>query len=120
MAPKTNLTFQELQTALEADGLPSAIVVDATANKVFIDVSVLTGENITSLSQSGVVEALYKLRKGAGAAQETVNEGQIDGERLAAFPASSFGAPVDGFVSTTLVSTYLIPLNEQTVNGPTQ
>ena len=120
MAPKTNLTFQELLTALEADGLPSAIVVDAAAKKVFIDVSVLTGENITSLSQSGVVEALYKLRKGAGAAQQTVNENQADGEQLAAFPPSSFGPPVDGFVSTTLVSSFLIPLNEHTVNGPVQ
>ncbi len=120
MAAKTDLTFSEIQTELDAQGLTNAIFVDGTANKVFIDVGVLTGGNVTALTQEGVAEVLYKLRKAAGTAQETVNEAQAAGDQLAAFPPFSYGPPVDGNVSVTMVSTYLIPLNENTVSGPNQ
>jgi hypothetical protein len=44
------------------------------------------------------VQALYQLRECAARAQITVNANQTIGERLAAFPTSSTGTAVNGYV----------------------
>lgn len=117
MAVKSDLTWQELQAELTALGYTNAIAV--SGGKVVIDVGVITGETVDGMTDSGVVEFLYKIRQAAGNAQETVNEAITNtAEQLTSFPAFSYGAPTaDGFVSVTQVSSFLIPLNTSSILG---
>lgn len=116
MTARTDLTFQELETELAANGLPDALKV--IAGKLYVDISIINGVTVADLTEQGVAELLYKLRIAAGDAQETVNAPLATGERLAAYPPFSYGPPINGKVSVTHVSTYLIPLNENTITSP--
>lgn len=114
---RTDLTWQEVQAELTLMGLPDAIII--SGGKVMIDVGVITGESITALSQSTFVEFLYKIREAAGKAQISVNNSLPVEEQLQAFPLFSYGPPSEeGFVGVTQVSSFLIPLNTDTILGP--
>lgn len=117
MAAKTDLTWQELDNALTAQGYADAVVV--SGGKVMLDVGVLTGVSTTALTQEGVCEFLYKLRFGAGNAQETANATiTLPEEQLTSFPPFSYGNPtVDGLIGVTQVSSFLIPLNLNSIFG---
>ena len=116
MAARTDLTFQELETALAANGLVNALTV--IAGKAYVDISVVNGVAVADLSGQGVAELLYKLRVAAGNAQDTVNAPLATGERIASYSPFSYGPPINGQVSVTHVSTYLIPLDPNSVLSP--
>jgi len=116
MTARIDLTFQELETELAAKGLTDAIKV--IGGKVYIDVSVINGSAVTDLSSEGVAETLYKLRIAAGNAQTTVNADLATGDKLSSYPPFSYGPPINGKVSVTHVSTFLIPLNENSILSP--
>ncbi|MHC5719130.1 MAG: hypothetical protein ACYTX0_45475 [Nostoc sp.] len=90
MTAITDLTWQQLE---DASGITGAIAVVGTGDtaKVMIDVSLITGSHIAALSATGVIDFLIKLREFAAAAQVTANVGQAVGEKLAAFPALTYG-----------------------------
>lgn len=117
MAAKTDLTWQELNNALVAMGYTNAVVV--SGGKVMVDVGIITGVATTALTQGGVCEFMYKMRQGAGNAQETVNATIVNtAEQLTSFPPFSYSNPtVDGLVGVTQISAYLIPLNLDSVFG---
>jgi hypothetical protein len=99
MAQITDLTWQQLETASSS----SLIIVDNSLG-LLLKLSVLT--DAVSLPTNpkdsmGVVQALYRLREFAAAAQATANAGQSIGERLAAFPPASNGTAVNGFVMSS-------------------
>ncbi|MGF1481253.1 MAG: hypothetical protein ACFB4I_17515 [Cyanophyceae cyanobacterium] len=81
MAAIKDLTFQQLQDAI---GVADAITVIGTApnETLSIDVSKVTGDSIQALTDTGVLELFAKLYYACRDAQATVNEGQVDGERL--------------------------------------
>lgn len=117
MAAKTDLSWQEVQDELTAMGYTDAVAV--VGGKIMIDVGVITGESVTAMTQEGVVEFLYKFRQGAGLAQTTANESQIEGEQLASFPPFSYGAPSEeGLIEVTQVSAFVIPLDTTSITGP--
>ena len=99
MAAITDLTFAQLSDALETTG---AIYVgeDTLGNiTVQLSISAINNEVINNPSTIGVVKFLTRLREACHKAQEMVNQGQVDGEKLDAFPAAiSTGAVVDGYV----------------------
>ena len=118
MAAITDLTWQEL-----ADEAPTGAII-VSGGKVMIDVGALTGDTLTALSDSGVVEALFKIRDAAGKAQVTVNAaansgaGPAAGEALAAFPRYVYSTVgPTGNVSVTQSSSFVIPLTTSTVYG---
>lgn len=115
MAAKTDLTFDELNTALGGSAISFA------AGVISIDVSAITGDTYTALTDAGVLEFLFKLRKACGVAQTTVNATQIAGERLAAFPGFSYSSPdANGIVTVSQAHTVLLPLTDSSVLGPSQ
>jgi hypothetical protein len=111
MAQIIDLTWQQLETASSS----SLIIVDDNVG-LLLRLSALTGAVTLPLdnpkNSTGVVQALYRLREYAAAAQATVNAGKSIGERLAAFPSASNGTAVNGFVMSSgqiIVRTPLSP-----------
>lgn len=112
MPPITDLTWQQLETAITVS---NAIILDPT-HGLCIRVGALLGNNPTAKTAAGVVEFLFKLRESANKAQDTVNANQSVEERLAAFPPTTSGTPVNGitlqagliYVQTPLVTTGIL------------
>ncbi len=111
MAAKTDLTFEELNTAL------GATVFTSSGSDITLSVSALTGDTYTALTDEGIIEMLYKLRAACSTAQDTANEALVDGEKLDSFPGFSFSPPADGYVTVTQSQTVRIPLDTATVIG---
>lgn len=95
MAQITDLTWQQIESA--ATGITNLVFVDAT-HGVCLRVSALLANAVANKSGIGVVEFLHELRNIAAVAQESANENAIIGERLAAFPPSSSGTVINGYV----------------------
>jgi hypothetical protein len=113
MVAKTDLTFDELNTALGGSAISFA------GGVITISVNAVTGDTYAALSDTGVLELLFKIRKACGVAQDAANETQVDGEKLAAFPRFSYSPPTpDGFVSVIQSHSVLLPLADATVVGP--
>ncbi|MCL6755399.1 hypothetical protein KBT16_32230 [Nostoc sp. CCCryo 231-06] len=110
MAQITDLTFQQLETA---SGSTNLLIVDGT-NGLMLRLSALTTAAVTAKSNSGVVQALYKLRELAALAQIAANTNAVIGERLAAFPQASTGTAVNGYV---ISSGQIITKTPLSVNG---
>lgn len=83
----TDLTFLELSEA----GNNCCVVVDG---KVYIDVSLLTGDTISSLNDQNVLEMLAKLLKAGYEAQEERNESLASGLKLGAISPPSSNVPI--------------------------
>lgn len=109
----TDLTWQQLETAI---GVNNAIIVDPT-HGVCIRVGAFLDANPTNKTATGVVEALFELREAAKKAQDTVNTGQSIGERLAAFPPSTSGTAVNGFVIQQGMIVARFPLATNGISG---
>ena len=107
-----DLTWAQVETALGNAGI---ISIDADGN-IVIKPTLITGEGATLVSP-GVIEFLYKFLLACNAAQTAVNSNQAVGNRLAAFPPFSAGAPIDGYVQVTQQVVSRIPLNTSTVIG---
>lgn len=115
MAIKDDLTWAELQAELPAGS------ITLVGNDIQISVSALSGgDTFAALTDSGVVELLYKLRLAAGRAQVTVNaalDPAVD-TPLAAFPTFSFGIPSDdGGVTVSQTTNAVLQLDAATVKG---
>lgn len=96
----SDLTFNELSIA----GNNCCVVNDG---KVFIDVSLLTGQSIDELDNVGVLETLAKLMQSAYSAQDEKNETLATGQKLNAIAEPSSNVPaLDGgsIVATTSYS----------------
>ena len=93
-----DLTWQQLSNKCPANAI---VVANGT---VKIDVSLLTGDPIESLSDSGVVEAISKLLAFAEKAQSTINTGLVTPNRLNSF-SSTFGNIDDSGDATTITIT---------------
>lgn len=111
MAVKTDLTFDELNTALGGSAITFA------GNDVTISVSAITGDTYTALTDNGVIEFLYKFRTACGNAQEVANATLLPGELLDSFPGFSFSPPNNNEVQVTQSHTIKIPLDTSTVVG---
>lgn len=99
MAAITDLTFDQLSNALGTTGAIS-VGEDTLGNiTVQLSISAINDETVNSLASTGVVKFLTRLREACHKAQEIVNQGQAEGEKLDAFPAAvSSGSVVDGYV----------------------
>lgn len=124
MAAITDLTWTQLAASAPANSVQLSDGTTPLAAGVYLNISNLTGDAVTALSNAGVLEAMYKLRVAAGAAQTAVNAaanggaGPLDGEALAAFPPFTFsGVSADGEVTVTQVSSYVLPVSFNTVLG---
>ncbi len=108
---KTDLTFDELNTAL------GGAAITQSGDDITISVKAVTGDTKDALINEGVIEFLYKLRSACGTAQDTANESEAAGDQLDSFPPFSFSPPADGYVSVTQSQTVRIPLDSATVVG---
>lgn len=120
MAIVQDLTFSELNTeavALTSIGVP---IFTLSGTDILLNVSALTGDTFTALTDSGFVEMMYKIRKLATLAQETVNEAiaTTPEEELISFPTFSFSIPSsEGLVAVTQVQTVTLTLDDNVIVG---
>jgi hypothetical protein len=110
----TDLTWSQVETAL---GNAGAIAPDADGLLV-INPALITGQAMT-MNDFGVIEFLYKFLLACNVAQTAINSNQEVGQRLAAFPAFSAGAPINNYVQISQQVICRIPLNTNTVIGST-
>ncbi len=106
---KTDLTFDELNTALGGAAITQA------GDDINISVKAVTGDTKDALTNDGVIEFLYKLRSACGTAQATANESEVAGDQLDSFPAFSFSPPADGYVTVTQSQTVALSRGMRTV-----
>lgn len=124
MTAITDLTWTQLAAETPANAIALSDGTAPLTAGVYINISALTGDTVNSLSSTGVLEAMYKLRLAAGEAQATVNAaansgaGPDDGEALAAFPPFTFSQiSVEGTATVTQVSNFVLPVSFNTVLG---
>ena len=114
MTTVTDLSFTQMNTAAQADSLIGRDVFqfDATNNNVLINVNALTGKNLTSLDDLGVVGLMYMLRRVAGDAQIAVNDATATTpeETLKSFPESTTSSPANGLIEVQTSSVFNIPV----------
>jgi hypothetical protein len=120
MAIVQDLTFADIN--IEAVALPSiaAPIFTLSGTDILMNVSVLTGDTFTALSETGFIEMMYKIRKLANSAQTTVNAAiaTLPEEALTAFPNFTFGLPsAAGLVEVTQVQTVVLSLDDSAIIG---
>lgn len=121
MAPITDLTFEQLAAAAPN---PAAFYLgeDPQGNITLnVSLTMLLGENITSLTSDGVIKAAVKILAMLRTAQENVNAGALPGEALDAVPtAVSDGEIINGYVTQIQTLKSLIAVASATeIVGPT-
>lgn len=99
MAAITNLTFEQINN--EATNQ----IFMYSQGDIILSLAALTGDTYTGLTDAQVVEAIWKLRELAAAAQITVNTGVDVDEQLVAFPISSTGVFDPDTLSVPLAGT---------------
>lgn len=99
MPALTDLTWQQLNDIFENPLIAQVAGGESTTN-LMLNLTILSPEFITT-DQTGVVKALAKLLEIARKAQEKLNEGKPAGEKLAAFPAPTVGATINGYAPVT-------------------
>ena len=118
MAAITDLTFEQLNDAAIADPNIGQAIFSFSGDTITLDIKKLTGDSFTAITDEGVCEALFKLRKLAGEAQETVNATAQPGEELISFPPFTYGIPsANGLVTVNQIQTVRLPLLANTVIG---
>lgn len=73
MTTISDLTFEQINTEAIADPNIGAAIFTLSGTDISLDVSLLTGDTYTALTDEGVLEAFFKFRQLAFRAQETVN-----------------------------------------------
>src|SRR3712207_535590 len=96
MAAITDLTWQQVQDALDATG---AIAV--ASGKVVITVETVTGDATATMTDAGVLKFINTLLDACLEAQTTANVNQVTGEKLNSFSNPTYGAPSNGNVLVT-------------------
>lgn len=89
-----DLTWEQVNVALGTNA------ISVVGGSVVLNISTLTGDAVSAMTSTGVVEACIKFLRGCAIAQETVNAAALPGQRLNSFPTPSFGTP---FLDTTAV-----------------
>lgn len=102
----TDLTWSQLNQALiELNGGTGIIETNDSDFATVINVGKTLGYpptlNDNSQGTYGVIRFMARLLDACRLAQETVNQGQSVGERLAAFPAPTPGATTGGYAALT-------------------
>lgn len=114
-----DLTFSEL-----ANTLPTGSIIVDSNQGVMLKVSAITGDTIDELSDTGVVETLFKLVRAAHQAQNAVNQNAPAGQRLNAFPAPVPSTPtisnneIRARMTVSVVAE--MPVNSDAAIGPQQ
>jgi len=124
MAAITDLTFTQLAAASPANSIVLSNGTAPLAAGVYLNASNITGDTIDALTDTGVLELMFKIRQYAGIAQTTVNaaanggDGPDPGEALAAFPPYAYSnISADGEVTVSQTSAFTLPVNFNTVLG---
>ena len=124
MAAITDLTFTQLAAASPANSIVLSDGTTPLAAGVYLNASNITGDTIDALTDTGVLELMFKIRQYAGTAQTTVNaaanggDGPDPGEALAAFPPYIYSnISIDGNVTVSQTSAFTLPVNFNTVLG---
>ena len=124
MAAITDLTFTQLAAASPANSIVLSDGTTPLAAGVYLNASNITGDTIDALTDTGVLELMFKIRQYAGTAQTTVNaaanggDGPDPGEALAAFPPYTYSnISADGEVTVSQTSVFTLPVNFNTVLG---
>lgn len=115
-----DLTYAQLSAAL-----PTGSVIDDPTHGVILKCSAITGDNIDELSDTGVVETLFKLVRAAHSAQASVNQNEPAGQRLNAFPAPVPSTPTiasNGEIHARMTVSVVaeMPVNPDAAIGPQQ
>lgn len=119
------ISFESLASA--PDVAADSFLVDR--GQVMLNVSAFIGRPVAGLSESAVVELVYKLIRVAAAAQTTINAGDGSplpaGERLAAFTAPAISPPrlaPDGKLYSTATAsvTAQLPIQVGEATAPKQ
>lgn len=113
-----DLTFAQLSAAL-----PAGSVIDDSTHGILLKVSSISGDTIDELSDTGVVETLFKLVRAANAAQASINANEAPGSRLNAFPALVPSTPTianDGTVKARITASVVaeMPVSINDAVGP--
>lgn len=109
-----DLTFQQL-----ANAAPSGAIT-LSGSDVVISLSTLTGDNIDSLSKTGVVEACIKLLNAAEIAQSQANIGSVSPNRLNSFFSTFSSVTTTGGIATTQNTRSVagvVTLNQDAITG---
>ncbi|WP_342597701.1 hypothetical protein VKI21_06985 [Cyanobacterium aponinum UTEX 3222] len=119
MAAITDLTFEQLNNAAIADPNIGEAIFSFAGDTITLDVKKLTGDSFTAITDEGICEVMFKLRKLCSEAQETVNESVVDpDEQLTSFPPFTYGLPsAQGLVTVNQIQTVQLPLLANTVKG---
>lgn len=120
MAIVSDLTFQSINEAAIADPNIGVAVLSITGDVISLDVKALTGDSYAALSDEGVLEMMFKLRKLCTDAQVATNAAVANDptEELNSFPPFSYGIPsATGLVDVSQTQTMRIPITSNTVVG---
>lgn len=120
MAIVSDLTFQSINEAAIADPNIGVAVLSITGDVISLNVKALTGDAYTALTDIGVLEMMFKLRKLCTDAQVATNEAiaTTPAEELNSFPPFSYGIPsASGLVDVSQTQTMRIPIVSNTVVG---
>ncbi len=101
----TDLTWQEILTELPANSVTISDGTTPLTAGAYIDLSTLTGDSITALTNNGVIETVVKLIQAGLRAQATINDGVSAGSQLNAFLTPTTTAPTvatDGTINTDI------------------
>lgn len=112
MAPITDLTFEQVANQVETEPNPFFVGADADGNvTVLVSMTILTGQDIADLTSTGVVKAMVRLRSLCAKAQKVVNQDQIPGERLDAFPiVLTSSQSEEGFIEQSAPVNYRVAI----------
>lgn len=122
MAAITDLTFDQLATALDTDG--ALFIGEDPVGNISIMLSIAAindDEAANDLAATGVIKLMTRLIEACRRAQIAVNESQVAGEMLDAFPgATSTGTVTDGyFQQTTSLKSKIAVSSATVIVGPT-
>ena len=113
-----DLTWEQLNTASNNDPDIGADICSFADSKVTIDLAVLTGKTFTGLTNAGVLQAMFRMRKLAGDAQALANDGVPDDEQLNSFPPFSYAPPTpEGIININQVQDMVIKISTANITG---
>lgn len=104
-----DLKFSDLAAAAPANSVVVSNGTVALPAGVYINVSNLTGDAVTALSNEGVTETAIKLLKYGNKAQTTANA-VTGATQINSFPSLSYGTPIvatDGSVASTVTGSVI-------------
>lgn len=119
MAAITDLTFEQLNNAAIADENMGEAIFSISGDTITLDIKKLTGDSFTAITDEGICEVMFKLRKLCSDAQEVVNTTVTNpDEELTSFPPFTYGLPsAQGLVTVNQIQTVQLPLLANTVKG---